>query len=186
MTSVMSIISAPSARSAPAFTASRFGLSARALRCLPIMLMAFGAQATASNPHADAATTLWRCASASGEITYSQRPCADHASQAGQTMQLKDDRSRAQQRASMSNQLRDVKLARQMHNERLYAEHRSRIDKPISMSGKGKPHVIRSTPNDHRPVPISDSTRPIKVKAPKTKPGTAVKTGGTTNMPTTP
>lgn len=151
----------------------------RALRCLPIMLVAFSAQAATTT-----ATKMWRCADASGHLAYSQQPCPGDT---GQAMQLKDERSRSQQRESVNNQLRDVKLARQMRNQRLYAEHAERIDKPISMSGKGKPHVIKSTPNDHRPVPISDSTRPIKVKAPKTKPGTAAPTGrtlgGTATMP---
>lgn len=143
--------------------------------------------ASTPGPHADASTKLWRCADASGRIAYSQLPCAkDQATAQSQTLQIKDERTRSQQRESLDHQLRDVKLARRMHGERLHQERQASLDKPISMSGKGKPHVIQSTPNDHRPVPISDSTRPIKVKAPKGQAGGGAAKPGGTQMGTMP
>lgn len=157
----------------------------RALFCLPLMMMAVSAQASAAsgNHPTSAPTKLWRCASTSGQISYSQQPCDASGTQESQAMQVKDERTRTQQRQSMDNQLRDAKLARAMRGERLHQERVASLDKPISMSGKGKPHVIKSTPNDHRPVPISDSTRPIKVKAPKAEKGGKAQSGSKMEAP---
>jgi hypothetical protein len=151
----------------------------RVIIAVTLALSASSALASASasggdHAHTGGATKLWRCADASGHVGYSQQACDNSRGEAqdGRPMQVKDERTRAQQRESMDHQLRDLKLARQMRAERLHQERVARLDKAISLSGQGKPHVIKSTPNDHRPVPIIDSTRPIRVKAPKAKRGT--------------
>lgn len=105
----------------------------------------------------------WRCSSPSGQISYSQQPCEA----GGELVTLKDDRTRGQQRQAKDNSERDGKLARQMQRERRHAERLAAKENAVSLSGEGEPHAIRSTPNTHAPVPISDMTKPVRIRANK-------------------
>lgn len=120
--------------------------------------------ASQAQPPAPASTTQsWHCTGPAGTVTYSQQACEGQ----GELRQMADERSASQLRQSRDNQLRDAKLARQMQRERRHEERMASLEQPISMS-KNKPHVIKATPNDHRPKPVVDSTKPVKVKAEKT------------------
>jgi len=87
-------------------------------------------------------------------------------------MQTADSRSNSQLRQSRDNNLRDAKLARQMQRERRHAERMASLERPVSLS-KNRPHVIKATTNDHRPKPVSDSTRTIKIRSDKKQTGSA-------------
>ncbi|MBI2732527.1 MAG: hypothetical protein HYX44_04215, partial [Aquabacterium sp.] len=117
--------------------------------------------ASQAQPPTPASTTQsWRCTGAAGTVIYSQRPCEGE----GELRQMADERSASQLRQARDNQLRDAKLARQMQRERRHEERMASLERPISLS-KNKPHVIKATPNDHRPKPVSDSTRPVKIRS---------------------
>lgn len=125
------------------------------------------AQTTQSTLPAKANQT-WRCTSQTGVITYSQQPCEGQA----ELKQMADDRSSSQLRQARNNNLRDAKLARQMQRERRHEERKASLGRPVALSSS-KPHVIKATANDHRPKPISDQTRPIKIRSEKKQAGRA-------------
>ena len=114
----------------------------------------------ASSDQAAKASQTWRCTSTTGQVSYSQQPCTA----GGELVTLKDARTHGQQRQAKDNNERDGKLARRMQRERRHEERMAAKEDAISLSGKGEPHVIRSTPNNHAPVPISDMTKPIRIK----------------------
>lgn len=123
--------------------------------------------AAQANAHSPASTKQsWRCISPTGTVTYSQQPCEGQA----ELKQMADDRSSTQLRQSRDNNLRDAKLARQMQRERRHEERMASLERPVALS-KNKPHVIKATPNDHRPKPVSDSTRPVKIRSDKKRAG---------------
>ncbi|RTL33357.1 MAG: DUF4124 domain-containing protein [Burkholderiales bacterium] len=128
--------------------------------CLSGLLLQAYAATPATSPAK--ANQSWRCTDASGHVTYSQQPCAaDDA----ELMKVADARSAAQFRQSRDNNLRDLKLARQMQRERQHEERVASRKGAGSLSGRQRrPHIIESKPNDHRPVPVTDRTRPVKVK----------------------
>lgn len=119
--------------------------------------------AQAEPDRAAKSSQTWRCTAPSGQVSYSQQPCAAN----GDLVTLKDARTRGQQRQAMDNTERDTKLARRMQRERRHEERVAAKEEAISLSGKGGPHVIQSTPNNHDPVPITDMTRPIRIKQKK-------------------
>lgn len=125
------------------------------------------AQAAQSTLPAKANQT-WRCTSQAGVVSYSQQPCEGQA----ELKQMADDRSTSQLRQSRNNNLRDAKLARQMQRERRHEERMAGLERPVALSSS-KPHVIKATANDHRPKPISDQTRPVKIRSEKKQTGRA-------------
>lgn len=129
--------------------------------CLSSLLLQAYAATPATSPAK--ANQSWRCTDARGHVTYSQQPCdADNAD----LMKVADARSAAQFRQSRDNNLRDLKLARQMQRERQHVERVASRNGAGSLSGRQRrPHIIESKPNDHRPVPVTDRTQPIKVKS---------------------
>lgn len=141
-------------------------LAARMLSLLPAAILitsSLGATAGEEPAQTPAGSKqTWRCINGQGQASYSQMPCSGKAD----LIDVDDERSKAQMRQSRANNQRDLKLARQMQSERRHQERLAASQGPISLSGRHRgPHVIRSTPNDHRPVPISDQTRPVKLKS---------------------
>lgn len=135
------------------------------------LLLGIGAMAHAQNTHSTLpakANQTWRCTSPAGEVSYSQQPCEGQA----ELKQMADDRSTSQLRQARNNNLRDAKLARQMQRERRHEERMASLERPVSLS-KNRPHVIKATANDHKPKPISDQTRPIKIRSEKKQAGRA-------------
>lgn len=133
------------------------------------LLLGMGCTAVHANAPSPASTNQsWRCTSPAGAVTYSQQPCDGQA----ELKQMADDRSTSQLRQSRNNNLRDAKLARQMQRERRHEERMASLERPGALSSS-KPHVIKATANDHRPKPISDSTRPIKIRSEKKQAGRA-------------
>lgn len=126
------------------------------------------AAAHANAPSPANTNQSWRCTSPTGAVTYSQQPCEGQA----ELKQMADERSTRQLRQSRDNNLRDAKLARQMQRERRHEERMAGLERPVALSSS-KPHVIKATANDHRPKPISDQTRPVKLRAEKKQPGRA-------------
>ncbi|MBI5926204.1 MAG: hypothetical protein HY836_11450 [Aquabacterium sp.] len=134
------------------------------LLCLPVIMALLHTGPAQATPDRAAQTTqTWRCTAPSGQVSYSQQPCAAN----GDLVTLKDARTRGQQRQATNNTERDAKLARQMQRERRHQERMAGKNRAISLSGKGGPHVIQSTPNNHDPVPISEMTKPIRIKPKK-------------------
>ncbi len=131
------------------------------------LLLGMGCTAAhASAPTPANTKQSWRCISSTGTVTYSQQPCEGQA----ELKQMADDRSTTQLRQSRDNNLRDAKLARQMQRERRHEERMASLERPVALS-TNKRHVIKATPNDHRPKPVSDSTRPVKIKSEKKQSG---------------
>ncbi|HEX5356576.1 MAG TPA: hypothetical protein VFW93_10185 [Aquabacterium sp.] len=131
---------------------------------------------TTTNDQPARPSQSWRCTATSGQISYSQHPCEA----GGELVTLKDARTQGQQRQAKDNNERDAKLARRMQRERRHEERMAAKEDAISLSGNGKPHVIRSTPNTHAPVPISDMTRPIRIKSnKKAAPSSTLPSAGT-------
>lgn len=120
----------------------------------------------AQPPSPASASQSWRCTGPGGTVTYSQQACEGQ----GELRQMADERSASQLRQSRDNQQRDAKLARQMQHERRHAERMASQERAVALS-KNKPHVIKATPNDHRPKPIVDSTKPVKIKSEKNTTG---------------
>lgn len=141
-------------------------LTAAAMVTIGLLLGTGCAAARANAPLPASTKQSWRCTSQTGTVTYSQQPCEGQA----ELKQMADDRSTSQLRQSRDNNLRDAKLARQMQRERHHEERMASLERPAALS-KNKPHVIKATPNDHRPKPVSDSTRPVKIKSEKKQSG---------------
>ena len=134
--------------------------------CLALMLAALLppplAQA-ATGEQAARPNQTWRCKAPSGLISYSQQACPND----GELVTFKDARTRGQQRQAKDNIERDTKLARRMQHERRHDERAAEKESsgPIGLSSG--PHVIQSTPNNHDPVPISEMSKPIRIKSKK-------------------
>ena len=140
-----------------------------AMATISLLLCMGGTAVHAANAPSPAGTNQsWRCTSPAGVVTYSQQPCEGQA----ELKQMADERSTSQLRQSRDNNLRDAKLARQMQRERRHEERLASLERPVALSSS-KPHVIKATANDHRPKPISDSTRPIKIRSEKKQAGRA-------------
>lgn len=122
--------------------------------------------AQARPPSPASASQSWRCTGPGGTVTYSQQACEGQ----GELRQMADERSASQLRQSRDNNLRDAKLARQMQRERRHEERMASLERPVALS-KSKPHVIKATPNDHRPKPVSDSTHPVKIRSDRKQAG---------------
>jgi hypothetical protein len=133
------------------------------LAALPILL---GHPARAELQRSANHSQTWRCTTPSGQISYSQQPCAA----AGELLTLKDERSLGQRRQATENTLRDAKLSKTMRAARLHEERLAYKAHAISLSGKGGPHVIQSTANHHAPAPISEKARLIRIKQQKQAP----------------
>ncbi len=131
-----------------------------------LLLGMSGAAVRANAPSPASTKQSWRCTSQTGTVTYSQQPCEGQA----ELKQMADDRNTAQLRQSRDNNLRDAKLARQMQRERRHEERMASLERPVALS-KNKPHLIKATPNSHRPKPVTDSTRPVKIKSEKKQSG---------------
>lgn len=150
----------------------------RAVMLLAAWLPWTPARAATPNEHVARPSQTWRCSSASGQISYSQQPCAAD----GDLLTLKDARTHGQQRQASDNIERDTKLARRMQRERRHEDRLATKPHAISLSGNSGPHVIQSTPNNHDPVPVSDMSKPIRVKqtkkaaTTKSQPSTATQT----------
>lgn len=132
----------------------------------------------ATNAQTAKPSQTWRCKSPSGHISYSQQACPE----GGELVTLKDARSHGQQKQASDNIERDAKLARRMQRERRHEERMAAKENAISLSGQGGPHVIQSTPNNHDPVPVSDMTKPIRIK-PKKKAATSSAQPSSGNQP---
>lgn len=128
--------------------------------------------------HATDTATAWRCTDKQGQVSYSQHPCEGQATQ----RLARDERTDAQQRQARKGLERDEKLARQMRRQRLREERAASTQRPAALSST-RPHVIDAKANDHKPVPITDMTRPIKMPTPKTgarqRSADGVQAGGT-------
>lgn len=138
----------------------RPGTSARL--AISLLLGSMGMAVHAHAPSPANTNQSWRCANPTGAVTYSQQPCEGQA----ELKQMADARSTSQLRQSRDNNLRDAKLARQMQRERRHEERMASLERPAAMSSN-KPHVIKAKANDHKPQPVSDSTRPVKIRAEK-------------------
>ncbi|TAK96080.1 MAG: hypothetical protein EPO09_06735 [Aquabacterium sp.] len=136
-----------------------FGLAGIAM-LLTAWLPMNPAQAAASDTQVAKPSQTWRCKAPSGQINYSQQACPE----GGELLTLKDARSHGQHKQASNNLERDAKLARRMQRERRHEERMAAKENAISLSGKGGPHVIQSTPNTHDPVPVSDMSKPIRIK----------------------
>ncbi len=130
------------------------------LTALPILL---GHPAQAEVERSANRSQTWRCTSSSGQLSYSQQPCAAD----GELLTLKDARTYGQQRQATENTVRDAKLAKTMRGVRLHEERLAYKAHAISLSGKGGPHVIQSRANNHATAPISKMNQPIRIKQQK-------------------
>lgn len=130
-----------------------------------VLWTALNASAASAAPAPSASTRQsWRCVDASGHVGYSQSPCS--GATPGTLLDVPDVRTASQRSQADANRVRDAKLARQLRRDRLRDDRQAQDKRAVSLSGDGKPHVIRATPNTHEPVPVSSVTKPIRLRKP--------------------
>lgn len=126
--------------------------------------------------------SAYRCRDAQGQVSYTQRPCAEDA----QAMRFADARTAAQQRQAASNTERDAKLARHMTRAQRKAERdapaatliTSHKPLPQPQAATSQPHGDRVRPRRHRVAESPYFTARTQV-TPKTPAGTSsAKPGG--------
>ena len=157
---------------------ARFGRTVHIAATVLALLLGHPARATAEP--ADRPIQTWRCTSATGHISYSQQPCGP----GGEPLTFKDERTHGQRRQAADNHERAAKLARRLQRERHRAERAAARQGPISLSGKGGPHVIPHTANGHAPQPANPLAHPARVNSPPQTPSSA--STSTRTRPATP
>lgn len=113
------------------------------------------------------AQTAYRCTSAQGAVSYSQKPCGDNAQ--GRLVDTQDDRTEAQRQQAHANARKDKALAQdQAWHARLQADHAAR-QMPGDLSGKVKPVSVGQREVNRRGVPtepLTHNRRQFRAKTP--------------------
>lgn len=124
--------------------------------------------ASADSPYQAPAKTAYRCTSAQGAVSYSQRPC--EAGAPGQRIDAKDDRTEAQRQQAQANLQRDQALASEaIRKPHQGADHATQTG-PANLSGHVRQVAVGQREVDRRGATVETLRRNphhFRAKAPR-------------------